>query len=241
MNLEYKKARERAYTRFISLSEKIYKWQNNIDSVPENLAIRPEDKINIPDFQNTSFSLSNTRQMKILNLSKQLLKETLQKNKSELLPELNFIFSYKLRNYTFDKGKAFSEFDYNNYTVGLELNYPLGNLKSRGQMKEIKSKLIQWNYNVQNFQRNYNQSYNELVKILNTYINILQFDRDLMEQSKILINEEEKKYHQGRSDLYYIIENKKNLLTYNLAYIQDYIAYKKVQIQLLGLKDILKK
>ena len=240
MNIEYKKARDLYHTIFQNMSKKIYKWQKGVNTAPEELNIKPEKEINIPGIDSSHFSVSNTRQMKILNLSKQLLMRTLNVHKNELLPELNFIFSYSIKNYTQDDSKIFDEFDYKNYTVGMELNYPIGNLKSKGQINETRSRLRQWDYDLKKFERNYVQGYKEVVKILNVYINILKYDRDLMKQAEILIREEERKYRQGRSDFYFIIDNKNTFLKYNLTYIQDYVTYKKYQIQLLGLMDQLK-
>ena len=245
MNIEYKKARDMYYTQYQSMTGKVNKWQKGVNKIPTDLNIRPEEKISLPDINSSGFSISNTRQMKILDLSKELLFYTLKKNKNELLPELNFIFSYKKSRNIFEKSTystqmGLKDSSLNNYVVGLELSYPLGSHLARGRVDEAKSDLKKWDHELKNFQLNYTQGYEEVVKILNIYLNILEYDRDLMKQAEILLSEEEKKYRQGRSDFYYIIENKNSLLKYNLIYIQDYIAYKKYHIQMLGLMDKIK-
>ncbi|MBN1897722.1 MAG: efflux RND transporter permease subunit [Spirochaetes bacterium] len=237
LNIEYQKAQELHKIRYDIMSRKIYMWMHGSVSVPSDLAIYPEDKVDLMSVDLAQFSLDKTRQKKILNLTRTLLEETLKKDKSGLLPELNFLLSYNIRNYTQDSDKIFESMDYKDYTIGLELVYPLGAHQGRGQVKTSQESLKKWGDDFKDFELSYTQSFDQLVNIWKVYKDILEHDEELIEQGDIKLKEEEKKYRQGRSDLYFIIQDKNDLLQYNLTYLQDYIELKRLSIQILGMMD----
>jgi outer membrane protein len=241
LNIEYKKSRDLTGARLQNVKRKIYTWYTGPKSTVEEPDIVPEQSIEIQSPSSQNFSIDSTRQMKILRLTKEVLKARLSKEENEMLPNLNFILSYRMRNYTANKDKYFSDLDYNTYTVGAVLSYPIFSDMSRGKVKEVESRLKKWDSDVRSFERGYAQTFEELKKILAIYDRLLEYDRSLIEQAAIQLREEEKKYQQGRSDLFFVVQYRNALLNYELIQLRDYIEARTVKIQTLALMDQLKK
>lgn len=237
MDIEYKKARELCRSRFESASRNIFRWNTGKDDAPDDPALLPEEAPPLLETAPADFLIGESRQMRILELGRDLLKLTLQKEKNELLPGLDFIFSYTARNYTAESSRIFSDFNYDNYTVGLKLSFPLGNRLAAGRADEVRSDLAAWEEDRRSFMRELRESHDALARILGVYQKILAYDADLVRQYRIQIREEEKKYRQGRSDLYFIIQNKNNLLNAELALLADSVEYRKYTVQFLALTD----
>ncbi len=236
MNLEYMKSRDLASARFDVMSRKIFKWKTGRD-IQGDLKIIPENAPVIRTDSKMGLDIESVRRMKILRLSRELLSEQLKKDKNEIMPELNFSLNYKLRNYNQSADKSFENFNYQNYTMGLNFTQPIGAVYSRGKIREVEAKLKKWDADAKSFERNYTQSYYELMKISDIYKKVLDYDRLLIEQSRIQHGEEEKKYFQGRADLYFVVQYRNSLLAFELLYLRDTIEAKKTEIQLLGLLD----
>jgi outer membrane protein TolC len=236
MNLEYMKSRDFAATRFDVMSRKIFKWQTG-RSITGELKIIPENNPVIKADSKMGLDIESVRRMKLLRLSRELLREQLKKENNEIMPDLNFSLNYKFRNYNQSSEKAFESFNYQNYTMGLNFTQPLGAIYSRGKINELEAKIKKWDADAKSFERNYTQSYHELIKISDIYKKILEYDRLLVEQSRIQHYEEEKKYFQGRADLYFVVQYRNSMLAYELMYLRDTIESKKTEIQLLGLLD----
>jgi hypothetical protein len=75
-------------------------------------------------------------------------------------------------------------------------------------MEATKAKLIKWENDVTTFERYYRQGLLDLKKMMKVYENILNYDKQLIALSENIIREEENKYLQGRSDLFFIIQDK---------------------------------
>jgi multidrug efflux pump subunit AcrB len=250
MKLEYSKATDSVGLHLKSKTDKIYTWKTGkqpLSGLPAEAGkqpqaapdIIPEEELTTKDVNTSGFSIDNTRQMKILSLSKSILDYRLAKEKNENLPELDLVFSGKKRNYTTDSEKAFEGLNYENYLVGVTFKYPFGSHLSKGRIKETSAKLEKWDKDAENYRRVYTRSYEELKNILKVYEKALEYDRKLIKQAEIQSTEEEKKYKQGRSDLFFVIQYRNTLLNYRLAYLKDYTDYKKAIIQLFTLLDTL--
>lgn len=238
MNIEYKKARDQLSVNVDIMLKKIYYWMTDEIELPTGIEFIPENEILLPEIPVGDHSPFDTRQIAMLKLAKQLLLYELEKIRNDMMPELNLMFQYSFGNSTDNPYHAYDLSDFNgNYTIGLEFSYPFGESAGRGAMEATKAKLIKWENDVTTFERYYRQGLLDLEKMMKVYANILNYDKELIRLSESIVREEENKYLQGRSDLYFIIQDKDKLVQYKLTYLKDYVEYQKICLQYLGLID----
>ncbi len=239
--IEYAKARDMAAVRLGYLSQKVYRWCYNKPAPSADPGLIPADALELPARVPEHFSIYNTRQMKILNLSRELLLKTLERDRSELLPELTAMFSYRARNYTLERGEAFASLPYPNYAAGATLTYPLQNSLGEGRLEQTRAMLKRWDHDLKAFERNYAQSVDELRETARTYEGVIRQDDELIAQAGVQLAADERKYFQGQSDLYFVIQDRNALLNYELVRITDQVDSRRVLVQLLGLMDEIRK
>lgn len=240
-NLEYMKARELAGAKLQPVQKKVYKWYSGSGETRNMGAIVPEQNLKLPAVSPEGFPIDRTRQMRILRLSREVLGYQLKKEENERLPDLNLTLSYKRKSYTYSPDKSFTDMNYQNYTAGVAFTYPIGNDLGHGKVEEVAARIRRWDGEVRSFERNYLQSFEELKKIVAMYERILEYDRSLVEQARIQVREEERKYLQGRSDLFFVLDCRNSLLRYELVRLRDYVDAGTYQVQMLALMDELKK
>ncbi|RPI88922.1 MAG: TolC family protein, partial [Spirochaetales bacterium] len=241
MNIEFVKARDLQKARFENLSMKIGRWyygQNRPESLPRHI---PETDISVPGTAAPTFDIGRTRQMRILNLTRHILEQKLEKEKSELLPDLSAVFSYRLRNYDLNRDESIESYSYNTYSAGLAFTYPLGNNLAEGRVEETRAAIKKWGHEAAAFERSLSQSYTETRRMIRTYASLLEQDKELLGNAMVQLETEDRKYRQGRSDLYFVIQARTSLLNYELMRITDYAQSKSLDIQLLGLMDQIRK
>lgn len=241
MNIEFIKARDLQKARFENLSMKISRWyygQDRSGALPRHT---PETGLSVPRLPDSPFDIGRTRQMRILNLTRHLLEQKLEKEKSELLPDLSAMFSYRLRNYDLNRNESVQSYNYNTYSAGLVFAYPLGNNLAGGRVEETRAAIKKWGHEAAAFERNLSQACTETRRMIRTYAAILEQDGELLSNALVQLETEERKYRQGRTDLYFVIQARNSLLNYELLRITDYAQSKSLEIQLLGLMDQIRK
>ncbi|TAL29623.1 MAG: TolC family protein [Spirochaetes bacterium] len=238
--VEYAKARDLAATRLGYLSQKVYRWCYNRPAQPGEI-IEPEKELVLPARVPENFSIYSTRQMKILNLSREVLARTLERDRNALLPDLNLSLSYRARNYALDGKDSLDRFPYPVYSAGAALSYPLQNSLGEGRVEETRAILKRWEQDLRAFERNYSQSVDELRDTVRAYETVIRQDEELIAQAGVQLAADERKYLQGQSDLYFVIQDRNALLNYELIRITDRVDARRILVQLLGLMDEIKK
>ncbi len=242
VNIEFKKTRDILEVNIKRLTKKILYWMYGSIVIPWDAVFIPESELFLPPIPAGNFPSSMSRQMRILEMAKGLLEFQLKKEKNEYLPDLNLVFQYSFANTSADPNNVFvlSNFTHNFY-VGVEFSMPIGEDLSKGKVKETKAKLQKWVKDVENFERNYNQAMVDLNDMMSVYQKALEYDDLLIKTAISRINGEKKKYEQGRSDLYFVIQTEITLVNYKLTKLKDYVELNKLRLQFLGLIDQLKK
>ena len=108
---------------------------------------------------------------------------------------------------------------------------------ARGNLEAVKSETDKLNNDIEEFRLNYSYNLSQLIEMINTYRIIVQEDRELIQTIKDQLSAERKKYSQGRSGLYYVIEVRNDLLTAELDYIKDIMQFKNLYVQYLDITD----
>jgi len=73
--------------------------------------------------------------------------------------------------------------------------------------------------------------------MIEAYDTLLERDDELLKNALIRREAEERKYRQGRSDLFFVIQARDSVLAYELTRITDYVQLKTLEVQLLALQD----
>ncbi len=241
MNIEYTKARDLQRTRADNLGMKIGRWYYGIDrseAMPRHI---PEQELSIPRSAEPRFDIRGTRQMRILELSRRVLEKKLEKEQSELLPDLSAVFAYHLRNYDLNRRESIESYNYDTYSAGLSFTYPLGNSLAEGRVDETRAAIRKWGHDAAAFERSLTQGYDETRRLIGTYGTLLEQDDELLKNALLQLEAEDRKYRQGRSDLFFVIQARNSLLNYELMRITDYAQSKSLEVQLLGLMDRIRK
>ncbi len=240
LNQEIVKARDLARINYQVVTHKLMRWKFGKLGITNEQVYQPEEELNLPAMPAILPGVKDSRQMKLLNLSRELLRLQMEKEKNTILPELNAVGRISLGHTGYEESGAFQPENFNpSYAIGLNFSYPLGENLSRGKIKEIKSQIRKWSKEVDQFERMYTQGVSDLLEMTSVYRSVLDYDNNLIKYSGWIVNEEKKKYSQGRSDLYLIIKNENDYLRYQIKYVEDYVQYKRVQLELLGLLDLL--
>ncbi|MCU0845664.1 MAG: TolC family protein [Spirochaetes bacterium] len=241
MNIEYTKARDLQRARFENLGLKIARWYSGEEGIAAPPRHVPEKELPVPTAPEAAFDIGSTRQMRILELSRRLLMEKLEREQSELLPDLSAVFSYRFRNYDLNREESIESFNYNTYSAGLSFTYPLGNSLAGGRVEETRAAIRKWGHDAAAFERNLAQGYSETRRMIRTYGSLLEQDDALLKNALLQLEAEDRKYRQGRTDLFFVIQARNSLLNYELLRITDYTHMKSLEVQILGLMDRIRK
>lgn len=177
------------------------------------------------DFENTTSS-------KIIDLTADRLMYAKGVYRNRTLPELNVNGGYTRRNLTASSSEQFKSFGENDWNVGFEFVYRLGNNQAEGELKDIEIQLQSLDYErsvaVNSYKKNltslenYASGTKDLIAKKERYITVL--NRQLAA--------ERRKYSQGRLNLSYVITTENQIATektniINLKYqlIGYYIDY----------------
>lgn len=240
LTIQAKKGRDLAEAEFLALTEKIQYWMNGSRPALSRFHPVPQAVLSLSFPAETELNINDTRQMRILNLSRDLLAEQLKKERNEYLPSLDVNFSWEAENTTETSSESWKDLtDFSTYTAGLSLAWPLGNHAPKGRIKEVSARISQWEQDRLELIREYTWSFDRIKRLLKVYQKVLQYDQDLIEQSRIQLQEEKKKYDQGRSDLYFIIQDHDSLLRQELTFLQDQVSKLRLKVQALNLLDLL--
>lgn len=240
MREELYKARSLAGIQYQVTLHKILRWMTGNLEVDTRSDILPQQELILRPIPDYGPRAADSRQMKILNLTRALLDIQLEKEFNNNLPELNLVGRLSLGHLNSEADQAFRLQNFNpGYAVGLQFSYPLGENLSRGKIKELKSQIKQWQKESSQFERSYTQGVDDLRDMVRVYQEVLVRDTNILSYTSVILEEEKKKYSQGRSDLYLVIRIENDLLKYQIQYMEDYVQYFKVRLDLLGLLDLL--
>lgn len=238
--LSFLKSRDESRAKYDNLTRKIVSRCYGAGSVVP-AGITPEETPGLPDTDSPAASVADSRQMKALNLTKELLESQLKKERNERLPDLNLSLNYRRSAYDENPGFPLAGMEYDRYSVGLALTYPIGINTARGALASTEAKLEQWNSDVERFERDYRQSYDELNRMKELARTLLKHDDRLLENASNGLREREGRYMRGQDDIYYVIEDRNTLLKQEITRLETYVQSQMLTVQLLALTDGLKK
>jgi len=172
------------------------------------------------DYEIAFLEFEKTRSSEILGLTKKNIEYNRRVSINKLMPQLNLFGSLDIKFHQFRKdpiGDTTTEMKYESsngdidFVAGLEFIYPIGDHKSRGELKEVNLMLNDLNLS-------YEITKNSYVKNMNIIINntgMLRNNIDLKEKSidalKSQYRTERVKYNQARIDLSYLLETENSI------------------------------
>ncbi|HMB01133.1 MAG TPA: TolC family protein [Spirochaetota bacterium] len=237
MVLEYEKNLVFTAAELKSMQQRIYAYYTGrAEAAPA--AIKPSALVELPGLPEEIIPAA-ARQMKILELTRRLLTNEYQKELNAMLPELNAFLDIKLSGFNLksESDRKWGGLEYKDFKTGLNIAYPLGNKKQRAQRRAAKMKLKRWALEQKYFIFCFILNADQLKRRITACRKILQIDKKLITELELQIKEENKKYKQGRGDLYFIIEKKNKLLNQQLTALEDNIRLLKLKIEYLAMGD----
>lgn len=237
MSLNYKKAVDQYSNLLISIEDDIKKYYSQ-DEI--KISFEPDYQIseNYNDYDIEFVEASNSRKMRILRFSLEYIENELKVERNCRMPELNLSFNGKWQGQKEDNG-SFSGFKNDEYIIGLGLTYPFGDNQGKGKLKYVRNELDITIEKIKQFEIDYKCELRKMKRSILTMLTVLENDMELIKAMNAQVREEEKKYKQARSDLYFVIEAKNRLLETELDYITDRINFEKLYIQYLDITDSL--
>ena len=175
------------------------------------------NKSNEFDYAFVDFSQTSYAKMLKLTVDRLAYSKGVFENKS--LPEFNVTGGYTRKNLTPDSSEKFSHFNENDWRIGFEFIYNLGNNLAEGELEDIKIQLRSLDYEKNIAENNYKKTLSnisnsasgtkELLKQKTAYLAALQ---------KQLVTER-RKYGQGRLNLSYVITTENQISAANTAIV----------------------
>ena len=182
------------------------------------------------DFVAVDFS--KTTSARIIDLTSDRLMYAKGVFRNNTLPDLNVTGSYTRKNLTNSPSEQFSSFSENDWRLGFEFVYKLGNNQAEGQLKDIEIQLQALDYERGAAINSYNKNLNSIATSAQGIKDILNMKAQYLTTLNRQLAAERRKYSQGRLNLSYVIatENqiaaeKSNIVNLQYQLISLYIDY----------------
>lgn len=114
----------------------------------------------------------------------------------------------------------FTNFDRNEYSIGLKINKNLGNNGNNLKLEKTKLAKMNYNYNKQNTLANLNSFYNSYENIMKNMFTSLNNLHSYKKNMDTRLNSSKIKYNQGRLSLNDLIQDEDNLISANIQLIE---------------------
>ncbi|MCL2025493.1 MAG: TolC family protein [Leptospirales bacterium] len=175
------------------------------------------NKSNGFDYAYVEFSQTSYANMLKLTVDRLAYSKGVFENKS--LPEFNITGSYTRKNLTSDSSERFSNFNENDWRIGFEFIYNIGNNLSEAELNDIKIQLRSLDYEKNIAENNYK-------KALSSISNSAKGTKELLKQKTAYLAAlqrqlaaERRKYGQGRLNLSYVIATENQISATNTAIV----------------------
>lgn len=124
-----------------------------------------------------------------------------------------------------------------NFTIGLQLEIPLGKRSSKSKMKQADLKVENLRNQLDNLKRNLSSNLSKIITQLNLFDEILEKNKQQISITAQKTKEEIKLYDRGRGQLTFVILSRDEEQAAKLSYAANAVLYHKLLIQFYSLTD----
>jgi outer membrane protein TolC len=135
------------------------------------------------------------------------------------LPEFNITGGYTRKNLTPESSEKFSNFNENDWRIGFEFIYNLGNNLAEGELEDIKIQLRSLDYEKSIAENNYRKNLSNITNSANGTREILKQKTSYLAALQRQLAAERRKYGQGRLNLSYVIATENQISATNTAIV----------------------
>lgn len=134
-----------------------------------------------------------------------------------------------------------ADFDKSVYSIGVDVNFPVGNKAGAAQIQRSAQLLSQLALTVDAQKQQLNAAQINLLIQLKTLQDVMALNRQQIKSATEKTVAEKRLYDQGRSQLTFLIQARDNVLNAELGYAQNALQFHKLWIEYLALTDQLLK
>ena len=124
-----------------------------------------------------------------------------------------------------------------NFTIGLQLEVPLGKRSSKSKIIQTDLKVESLINQLDNLKRNLSSNLSKIITQLNLFDEILEKNKQLIITASDKTTEEIKLYDKGRGQLTFVILSRDEEQAAKLSYASNALFYQKLLIQYYSLTD----
>jgi len=229
---------ERVRYSVLQYNEQIKNTQYNINVIKKELSLFFDTDKYIPDMNTFDVFYNNinpedikytdfysTRTSRILNLNKKSLEDYKKLQISSILPRLDIFGNLDIRFHSYEKNtddtsEAESYHGEIDLVVGLQFSYPLGSIKSRGELKEAELMIKDIVYQLEITKNNYEKTVNKYAEYSKNLNEILDLKSEGLKSLDSIYRLEKIKYNQGRIELRNLLETENDIFNHKINIIQ---------------------
>ena len=175
------------------------------------------NKSNEFDYAFVDFSQTSYANMLKLTVDRLAYSKGVFENKS--LPELNVMGGYTRKNLTPDSSERFSNFNENDWRIGFEFIYNIGNNLSEAELNDIKIQLRSLDYEKNIAENNYKKTLSNISNSAKGTKELLRQKMAYLAALQKQLAAERRKYGQGRLNLSYVIITENQISATNTAIV----------------------
>jgi len=163
------------------------------------------------------FSQTSYAKMLKLTMDRLAYSKGIFENKS--LPELNITGGYTRKTLTPDSSEKFSHLNKNDWNIGFEFIYNIGNNLAEGELNDIQIQLQSLDYEMTIAENNYKKTLSNITTSANGTKDLLKQKTAYLAALQRQLAAERRKYGQGRLNLSYIIATENQISAANTAIV----------------------
>lgn len=123
------------------------------------------------------------------------------------------------------------------YYIGLKFSMPLENNEARGKLQQADLLIKQLELEINSIMRDLKAETTQVLIQLKEYQKIIKINKEQLKISQDKTHNERKKFRQGRSTIFYVIESRDREYSVNLSYLQNVIQYHLLYYKYQNLTD----
>jgi len=172
-------------------------------------------------------------------LGKQL-EENIRVAKNDRLPSVDAVGEYTKKARSADNSGGYSELENDNredYMVMLQLKYPIGSQKARGDLGKAKADLTKVKSNIKSTQQSLSLALQQMKESIVRLKQVLDLLEERVENAEEKLKLDTRNYRIGRLDTRYLIDSRNTLTNVRLQKVQTEIQLNQLYIDYLSTAD----
>lgn len=179
----------------------------------EKLELTIQETLKTNELVNQDFNLMNHPKIKALESKIEILNVEKKLKANMLLPKIDVGYAY------LSEPNYFNNYDFNDYKLGMNFNFPLFLRKERGNLKMVKYKIQETEFALSLEKIQLSNKINAQKTEIESLLKQKELTNGLVKDNSLMLNSEERLFSFGESSLFLINSRENNLVSAKLAAI----------------------